>query len=147
MIEYKKEDPHKDIGKSKFRVKTYYTAWVEYDVEAKDKDEAMDKVIEHGGIERIEWQDGCLGDAEVYAQDYNFVDHDDTVKVAECVPYEDTDIDTGEEMLNYEDPEWTSDEFRWKDENVNEASIGSFFNSCLSDEERKNKEKQNETKL
>jgi len=114
MIEHKKDNPHKDIGKQKFRVKTYYTAWVEYDVEANNKDEAMDKVIEHGGIEKIDWQDGCLGDAEVYACDYNFVEHGDTVKVAECVPYEDTDIDTGEDVLDFDDPDWTTDEFRWK---------------------------------
>jgi hypothetical protein len=114
MIEHKKDNPHKEIGKQKFRVKTYYTAWVEYDVIADNKDEAMDKVIEHGGIEKINWQDGCLGDAEVYACDHNFVEHDDTVKVAECVPYEDSDIDTGEDVLDYDDPDWTTDEFRWK---------------------------------
>jgi hypothetical protein len=116
MIEYKKDNPHKDIGKQKFRIRTNYSAWVEYDVIADSKDEAMDKMIEHGGIEKIEWQDGCLGDAEVYACDHNFVEHGDIQKVEECVPYEDSDIDTGEEMLNYEDPDWTSDEFRWKDE-------------------------------
>ena len=26
---YKKDDPHKDIGKQKFRVRKHYTAWVE----------------------------------------------------------------------------------------------------------------------
>ena len=114
MIEYKKDNPHQDIGKQKFRVKKYFSAWVEYDVIADSKDEAEDKVIEYGGIDRIEWQDGCLGDAEVYACDHNFVESGDTVKVAECVPCEDTDIDTGEDMLNYEDPDWTSDDFRWK---------------------------------
>ena len=105
-----KDKPHKDIGKQKFRVKTYYTAWVEYDVEAKDKDEAMDKVIEHGGIEKIEWADGCLGDAEVYAQDWNFVEHGDTEKVAECVPYEDNST------VDYSDPNWTTNEFEWLDQ-------------------------------
>ena len=116
MIEYKKDNPHKDIGKQKFRIRTNYSAWVEYDVIADSKDEAMDKMIEHGGIDKIEWSDGCLGDAEVCACDHNFVEHGDIQKVEECVPYEDTDIDTGEEMLNYEDPEWTSDDFRWKDQ-------------------------------
>ena len=28
---YKKDDPHKDIGKQKFRVRRSYTAYVEYD--------------------------------------------------------------------------------------------------------------------
>jgi hypothetical protein len=93
MIEYKKDNPHKDIGKQKFRIRTNYSAWVEYDVIADSKDEAMDKMIEHGGIEKIEWQDGCLGDAEVYACDHNFIEHGDIQKVEECVPYEDSDID------------------------------------------------------
>ena len=37
---YKKDDPHKDIGKQKFRVRKHYTAWVEYEVVAKSKEEA-----------------------------------------------------------------------------------------------------------
>ena len=52
---YSKDNPHKDIGKQKLRVRKAYTAWVEYDVVADNKDEAIDAVIENGGIERIEW--------------------------------------------------------------------------------------------
>ena len=37
---YKKDDPHKDIGKQKFRVRRAYTTWVEYDVVANSKEEA-----------------------------------------------------------------------------------------------------------
>ena len=117
---YKKDDPHKDIGKQKFRVRKAYTAWVEYDVVAESKDEAIDAVIEHGGIERIEWADGYHNDepVEVYAQDYNpdASESFDAVKVAECVPYEERDIDTDQDFENYEDPEWTTDEYRWKKE-------------------------------
>jgi hypothetical protein len=115
---YKKDEPHKDIGKQKFRVRQYYNAWVEYDVVAETKDEAIDAVIEHGGIEKIEWQEGYHKDepVEVYANDYNYVEQDDTVKVEECVPYEDYDVDTGKHFDNYEDPEWTSDDYRWKKE-------------------------------
>lgn len=117
---YKKDDPHKDIGKQKFRVRKAYTAWVEYDVVAESKDEAIDAVIEHGGIERIEWSDGYHKDepVEVYAQDYNpdASESFDAVKVAECVPYEERDIDTDQDFENYEDPEWTTDEYRWKKE-------------------------------
>ena len=50
---YKKDAPHKDIGKQKFRVRKHYTVYVEYDVVADNKDEARDAVSEHGGIERI----------------------------------------------------------------------------------------------
>ena len=117
---YKKDDPHKDIGKQKFRVRKAYTAWVEYDVVAESKDEAIDAVIEHGGIDKIEWSDGYHKDepVEVYAQDYN-VDSTESFeaeKVAEYVPYEERDIDTDQDFENYEDPEWTTDEYRWKKE-------------------------------
>ena len=119
---YKKDDPHKDIGKQKFRVRKAYTAWVEYDVVADSKDEAIDAVIEHGGIDKIEWSEGYHKDepVEVYAQDYNTdsTESFEAVKVAECVPYEERDIDTDQEFENYEDPEWTTDEYRWKKEAV-----------------------------
>ena len=55
---YGKDNPHPDIGKQKFRVRKAYTAWVEYDVVADSKDEAIDAVIDHGGIEKIEWEEG-----------------------------------------------------------------------------------------
>ena len=120
---FKKDDPHKDIGKQKFRVRKAYTAWVEYDGVADSKEEAEEAVSEHGGIEKIEWQEGYHNDepVEVYATDWNSdydVDIDQPVeKVAECVPYEDYDSDAGH-FDNYEDPEWTSDEYRWKKEEV-----------------------------
>ena len=94
--EYNKDKPHADIGKSKYRVRMAYTAWVEYDVVANNKDEASDAVIEHGGINSIDWEEGYHKDepVEVYASDWN-TDHSegagtfDTTKVAECIPYED----------------------------------------------------------
>ena len=89
---------------------------------ANSKDEAESAVSEHGGIDKIEWQEGYYGDepVEVYAQDHN-IDYssengDFTKKVAECVPYEDRDIDTDQHFENYEDPEWTGDSSRWKKE-------------------------------
>ena len=126
-----KDNPHKDIGKQKFRVRKSYTAYVEYDVVANSKEEAESAVSEHGGIEKIEWQEGYYGDepVEVYCQDWNSdyssENGDFTKKVAECVPYEDRDIDTDEDFLNYEDPEWTSDEFRWTQEEKEEKVEGS----------------------
>ena len=63
--EYSKDNPHKDIGKSKYRVRMAYTAWVEYDVVADSRDEAVDAVIEEGGIDKIEWQEGYHKDEPV----------------------------------------------------------------------------------
>jgi hypothetical protein len=114
--EYGKENPHKDIGKQKFRVRHCYNVWVEYDVVADSKDEAIDAVIEKGGIEKIEWQEGYHNDdpVEVYAQDYNHdsVEGFKATKVAECIPYEDSD------SIDYEDTEWSTDEFEWKKQEV-----------------------------
>ena len=53
-----RDNPHKDIGKKKFRVRKYYTAWVEYDVVADSRDEADTAVMEHCGIEKIDWAEG-----------------------------------------------------------------------------------------
>ena len=39
-----------DVGKNLYRKKTYYTLAVEQDVLAKDKDEADQKFLDHGGI-------------------------------------------------------------------------------------------------
>ena len=111
-----RENPHKDIGKKKYRVRKAYTAWVEYDVIADTKDEAESAVMEHCGIERIDWADGYhKGEpVEVYASDHN-LDHDVDIdqpveKVAECVPYEDNST------VDYSDPNWTTNEFEWLDQ-------------------------------
>ena len=110
-----KNTPHADIGKQKFRVRKNYTAWVEYDVVADSKDDAESIVMEHCGIEKIEWSEGYHKDhpVEVYSNDYNLDysgDSDMTTKVAECVPYEDSST------VDYSDPDWTENEFEWNKE-------------------------------
>ena len=108
---YNKDKPHKDIGKQKFRVRKAYTAWVEYDVVADNHDEAIDAVIEHGGIDKIVWSEGYHNDepVEVSAQDYNIDSSEsfEAEKIAECIPYEDSD------SIDYSDPNWSTDEFEW----------------------------------
>ena len=117
-----KDTPHKDIGKQKFRVRKHYSVWVEYDVVADSKDEAKDAVFDHGGIDKIEWQEGYHNDepVEVYANDWDWSDQDDSdyekyrgplvKKVAECVPYEDSST------IDYSDPDWSTNEFEWQKE-------------------------------
>ena len=112
---FSKDNPHKDIGKQKFRVRMAYTAWVEYDVVAMNKDQAVNAVIDHGGIEKIEWSEGYHDDepVEVYANDWN-TDHStdagtfDVEKISECVPYEDNSC------IDYSDYDWSTNEFDWK---------------------------------
>ena len=128
---YKKDNPHKDIGKQKFRVKKFYNVEVDYEVVANSKEEAEDAVQEHGGIEKIEWQDGYYGDEppEMKYYDHNWdqqaeIDYEKygreprVQKIEECVPYEEWDSDTDTDYLNYEDPEWTKDSFRWTKEEL-----------------------------
>jgi len=113
---YSKDNPHKDIGKQKFRVRRAYTAWVEYDVIADSKDEAIDAVIENGGIEKIEWEEGWHKDEpiEVVGSDYNSDVNEgyEAKKVAECIPYEDSD------SIDYGDYEWSTDDYEWKKDEV-----------------------------
>ena len=119
--EYSKENPHKDIGKQKFRVRKFYSVWVEYDVVAENRSEAESAVMEHGGIKSIDWADGYHNDepVEMYANDWNSdyqAESDDeqygrtprVQKIAECVPYEDSD------GVYYDDPNWSTDDWEWK---------------------------------
>ena len=128
---YKKDNPHQDIGKQKFRVKKFYNVEIDYEVVANSKEEAEDAVQEHGGIEKIEWQDGYYGDepVEMKYYDHNWdqqaeIDYEKygreprVQKIEECVPYEDWDSDTDVHYENYEDPEWTTDSYRWKKEEL-----------------------------
>ena len=123
--EYSKENPHKDIGKQKFRVRKFYSVWVEYDVVAENRSEAESAVMEHGGIKRIDWDDGYHNDepVEMYANDWNSdyqAESDDeqygrtprVQKIAECIPYEDSD------SIDYSDPDWSTDDYEWKKEEL-----------------------------
>lgn len=115
MKEYSKDKPHQDIGKKKYRIRQNYNIWVEYDVVADSASEAEEAVLEEGGIDKIEWKEGFhdMHEVSVYANDWNTDYSQDlynTKKVEECVPYEDN------EGIYYDDPEWTSDDFRWKKE-------------------------------
>tara|TARA_E500000331_G_scaffold313125_1_gene321585 strand:+ start:318 stop:746 length:429 start_codon:yes stop_codon:yes gene_type:complete len=118
---FDKDNPHKDIGKQKFRVRKHYSVWAEYDVVAENRSEAESAVMEHGGIEKIEWQEGYHNDepVEVYCNDHESdyqAESDDeqygrtprVQKIAECIPYEDNST------IDYSDPDWSTDEFEWK---------------------------------
>jgi len=118
-----KDNPHKDIGKQKFRVRKHYSVWVEYDVVADNRSEAESAVMDQGGIEKIEWQEGYHNDepVEMYANDWESdyqAESDDeqygrtprVQKIAECIPYEDNST------IDYSDPDWSTNEFEWQKE-------------------------------
>ena len=103
-------------------IRDSYTAWVEYEVVADSKDDADSVVMEHCGIEKIDWAEGYHKDqpVEVYANDHDMDHSVDTViqKVAECIPYEDNST------IDYSDTDWSTDEFEWKqDEDCGRPNI------------------------
>ena len=95
-----------DVGKNLYRKKTYYTLVVEQDVLAKDKDEADQKFLDHGGIKHsainkdiVDANEGV----ETYVVDANYTDSD-TTKYLGKVKYDtDTYNQTLEEAVEAED--------------------------------------------
>ena len=95
-----------DVGKNLYRKKTYYTLVVEQDVLAKDKDEADQKFLDHGGLDHdkvtkdmAQTSDGV----ETYMVDANYVESD-TTKYLGKVKYDDDNISqTLEEAIEAED--------------------------------------------
>ena len=80
-----------DVGKNLYRKTTYYTLKVEQDVLAKDKDEADQKFLDHGGINHSkigkDITDANEG-VETYMVDANYQDSDTTEYLGK-VCYED----------------------------------------------------------
>ena len=95
-----------DVGKNLYRKKTYYTLVVEQDVLAKDKDEADQKFLDHGGVKHsainkdiVDASDGV----ETFMVDANYVDSD-TTKYIGKVKYDTDNINqTLEEAIEAED--------------------------------------------
>ena len=105
-----------DVGKNLYRKTTYYTLKVEQDVLAKDKDEADQMFLDHGGIKHsainkdiVDASDGV----ETYMVDANYTDSD-TTKYLGKVKYDtDTINQTLEEAIEAEDihiDSWASED-------------------------------------
>ena len=105
-----------DVGKNLYRKTTYYTLKVEQDVLAKDKDEADQKFLDHGGINHSkigkDITDANEG-IETYMVDANYTDCE-TSKYIGKVKYDtDTYNQTLEEAMEAEDIHIDT----WADEN------------------------------
>ena len=105
-----------DVGKNLYRKKTYYTLVVEQDVLAKDKDEADQKFLDHGGLDHskvtkdlAQTSDGV----ETYIVDANYTDSDTTKYIGKVKYDTDTYNQTLEEAMENEDIEIDT----WADEN------------------------------
>ena len=115
---YKKDTPNREIGYQKWRVRKTYEVEMEYEITAKTKEEA-EKILEEKECIKVEDVDdyGETFRETIKGTHVNDMSGDEPVewkKTEECVPREDTDIDTGKRFLNYEDPDWISDDYEWR---------------------------------
>ena len=115
---YKKDTPNSEIGYQKWRVRKTYEVEMEYEIVAKTKEEAEELFSnkEHINVEDVD-EYGDTFRETIKGRHINDMSGDEPVewrKIEECVPREDTDIDTGKRFLNYEDPDWISDDYEWR---------------------------------
>ena len=126
---YKKDTPNKEIGYQKWLVRKTYEVEMEYEIVTKTKEEA-EELLEKKECIKVEDIDdyGETFRETITGKHVNDMSGDapvDWKKIEECLPRDDDDIDTGKRFLNYEDPDWSGDDFEWvKNEDgtsVNEA--------------------------
>ena len=115
---YKKDTPNKEIGYQKWRVRKTYEVDMEYEIVAKTKEEA-EKLLSNKECIKVEEVDeyGETFRETIKGGHVNDMSGDEPVewkKVEECLPRDDEDIDTGKRFLNYEDPDWISDDYEWR---------------------------------
>jgi hypothetical protein len=115
---YKKDTPDKEIGYQKWQVRKTYEVEMEYEIVAKTKKEA-DEILEKKECVNVEdvYDYGDTLFETINGKHVNDMSGDEPVewkKIEECLPRDDEDIDTGKRFLNYEDPDWVSDDYEWK---------------------------------
>jgi hypothetical protein len=115
---YKKDTPHGEIGYQKWLVRKTYEVEMEYEIVTKTKAEAED-LLERKECVKVEEVDeyGETYRETIRGSHVNDMSGDELVvwkKIEECLPRDDEDIDTGKRFLNYEDPDWVSDDYEWR---------------------------------
>ena len=114
---YKEDDPHKEIGYQKWRVRKTHEVIMEYEIVAKTKQEA-DELLEKNECINVEKIDeyGDTINSSIKGQSMSDFSGDEPVeweKIGECLPTEEKDYDTNKIFLNYDDPVWSSHDFEW----------------------------------
>ena len=113
---YKKDTPNSEIGFQKWQVRKTYEVEMEYEIVAKTKEEA-EELLERKETPTEEVDDyGDTFRETIQSKFTNDLSGDEIVfwkKVEECVPCEDTDYDTDRKFKNYEDSDWSKDEYEW----------------------------------
>ena len=115
---YKKDTPNDEIGYQKWLVSKTYEVDMEYEITAKTYEEA-ESLLERKECVKVEEVDeyGETFRETIKGRHVNDMSGDEPVKwekIEECVPRDDEDIDTGKRFLNYEDPDWTPDDYEWR---------------------------------
>ena len=114
---YKKDRPHSEIGFQKWRIRKTHEVIMEYEIVAKTKEEA-DALLEKKECVKVDYVDD-YGDTlfeTITGRSISDFSGDEIVewkKIEECLPRDDEDIDTGKRFLNYEDPDWSKQDFEW----------------------------------
>ena len=114
---YKKDTPNDEIGFQKWRVRKTHEVIMEYEIVAKTKEEA-DALLEKKEWVKVDYVDD-YGDTfreTIKGRSISDFSGDEIVewkKIEECLPRDDEDIDTGKRFLNYEDPDWSKEDFEW----------------------------------
>jgi len=114
---YMKDTPNSQVGFQKFEVEKIYTVRIRYEVVHKTKDEA-DQLVEKEHECKVDDYLHACGEpypSEIQQKTYDVETEDEGKlrKIEECIPRDDTDIDTDKRFLNYDDPEWSKDDFEW----------------------------------
>ena len=114
---YKKDNPNEEIGYQKWEVEKTYEVTMIYEIVAKTKEEAKDLLDrKENPKEEIDGYGKTFRETikSRYYFDLSGDEPTTWTKIEECVPIEDTDIDTNEKYLNYEDKDWAKDDFEWR---------------------------------
>ena len=114
---YKKDTPNSEIGYQKWLVRKTYEVDMEYEIVAKTREEA-DELLEKKECVKVDYVDdyGKTFRETIQGKHVNDMYGDEPTtwkKIEECVPREDTDMDTDKIFLNYEDPNWSKEDFEW----------------------------------
>ena len=114
---YMKDTPNSQVGFQKFEIEKTYTVRIRYEVVHKTKDKAEQLVDENHECKIDDYLHEC---GEPYPSELQLKDVDVETedegklrKIEECIPRDDTDFDTDKRFLNYDDPEWSKDDFEW----------------------------------
>ena len=113
---YKKDTPHGDIGYQKWQVTKTYEVTMIYEITAKTRAEA-DELLDRKEDPKEEIDDYGETHRETIKSRYYFdLSGDEPTewkKIEECLPSEDTDDGTNQTYKNYEDSDWSKDDFEW----------------------------------